>query len=79
MANVCPVAQVFRAFGWENTESMQDWTLGYMVMGCMQVVSDYLTPYDGEMRMMRSNNQPVVVYSYRMRFWRDPANTLSSA
>lgn len=48
-------------------------------MGCMQVVSDYLTPYDGEMRMMRSNNQPVVVYSYRMRFWRDPSNTPSSA
>ncbi len=48
-------------------------------MARMQVVSDYLTPYDGEMRMMRSKNQPVVVYSYRMRFWRDSSNTLFSA
>ena len=48
-------------------------------MACVQVVSDYLTPYDGEMRMMRSNNQPVVVYNYRMRFWRDPSSTPSSA
>ena len=48
-------------------------------VGGVQVVSDYLTPYDGEMRMMRSNNQAVVVYSYRMRFWRDPSKTPSLA
>lgn len=49
------------------------------VVACIKVVSDYLTPYDGEMRMMRTNNQPVVVYNYRMRFWRDASNIPSSA
>ena len=36
-----------------------------------QVVSDYLTPYDGELLMMRAQSSPVTVYTYRMRFWRD--------
>lgn len=36
-----------------------------------QVVSDYLTPYDGELLMMRAQSNPVTVYTYRMRFWRD--------
>jgi hypothetical protein len=36
-----------------------------------QVVSDFLTPYDGEMLMLRAQNSPVVMYTYRMRFWRD--------
>lgn len=38
----------------------------------MQVVSDYLTPYDGEMLMMRAKSSPVVIYTYKMRFWRSP-------
>lgn len=43
------------------------------MLGCsLQVVSDYLTPYDGEMLMMRSKNSPVVIYTYKMRFWRSP-------
>lgn len=37
----------------------------------VQVVSDYLTPYDGELLMMRAQSNPVTVYTYRMRFWRD--------
>ena len=36
-----------------------------------QVVSDYLTPYDGELKMMKAQNNPVVVYTYTMRFWKD--------
>jgi hypothetical protein len=38
------------------------------------VVSDYLTPYDGETLMMRAQNNPVVMYTYRMRFFRDVRN-----
>ena len=30
--------------------------------------SDYLTAYDGEMLLMRSQNKPVVIYTYRMQF-----------
>lgn len=44
----------------------------YYVHG-MQVVSDFLTPYDGEMLMMRAQNNPVTVYSYRMSFRRPAA------
>ena len=35
------------------------------------MVSDFLTPYDGEVLMLRAQNAPVVMYTYRMRFWRD--------
>lgn len=35
---------------------------------CHQVVSDYLTPYDGEEKMLKAMNQPVVTYTYRMSF-----------
>jgi hypothetical protein len=34
--------------------------------------SDYLTPYDGEQKMMQTRGKPVVVYTYRMRFERVP-------
>lgn len=47
--------------------------------GALQVVSDYLTPYDGEMLMMRAKNSPVVVYTYKMRFWRDAKNNVAAA
>ena len=30
--------------------------------------SDYLTAYDGEMLLMRSQNKPVVIYTYKMQF-----------
>ena len=38
-----------------------------------QVVSDFLTPYDGEMLMIRAQSNPVTVYSYRMSFRRPAA------
>ncbi|KAI8471550.1 MAG: hypothetical protein J3K34DRAFT_520489 [Monoraphidium minutum] len=35
-----------------------------------QVVSDYLTPYDGEAAYLAARNQPVAVYTYKMAFTR---------
>lgn len=35
-----------------------------------QVVSDYLTPYDGEKSYLEARNRPVAVYTYRMAFTR---------
>lgn len=70
-------SQCFTKYKWRDLDSAKRQSGPQIV--ATQVVSDYLTPYDGEMRMMRSNNQPVVVYSYRMRFWRDPESTPSSA
>ncbi|CAL5226960.1 g9845 [Coccomyxa viridis] len=70
-------SQCFTKYKWRDLDAAKRQSGPQIV--ATQVVSDYLTPYDGEMRMMRSNNQPVVVYSYRMRFWRDPSNTPSSA
>ena len=35
-----------------------------------QVVSDYLTPYDGESMMLKAQNKPVVIYTYTMSFRR---------
>lgn len=36
----------------------------------VQVVSDYLTPYDGEAAYLSAQNRPVAVYTYRMAFTR---------
>ncbi|KAL0028582.1 hypothetical protein WJX79_003346 [Trebouxia sp. C0005] len=33
-----------------------------------QVISDYLTAYDGELRLIKAQNRPVVVYTYSMVF-----------
>ena len=35
-----------------------------------QVISDYLTAYDGELLSIRAQNRPVVVYTYSMFFVR---------
>jgi hypothetical protein len=35
-----------------------------------QVVSDYLTPYDGERAYLSANGRPVAVYTYRLAFTR---------
>jgi hypothetical protein len=39
----------------------------------LQVVSDYLTPYDGEQLYLRTMNKPVALYTYRMAFRRAAA------
>ena len=36
----------------------------------LQVVSDYLTAYDGELALLQANNRPVTVFTYRMLFRR---------
>ena len=33
-----------------------------------QVISDYLTAYDGELQAIKAQNRPVVVYTYTMSF-----------
>ncbi len=35
-----------------------------------QVITDYLTAYDGELLSIRAQNRPVVVYTYSMLFVR---------
>ena len=34
----------------------------------LQVVSDYLTVFDGEEKMMKAMNKAVTLYTYRMSF-----------
>jgi hypothetical protein len=36
----------------------------------LQVVSDYLTPFDSEMDAIRFANKPITTYTYRMAFSR---------
>lgn len=38
----------------------------------MQVVSDFLTPFDGDVLYMQAMNKPIVMYTYRMAFMRPP-------
>ncbi len=33
-----------------------------------QVISDYLTAYDGELQLIKAQNRPVVLYTYSMVF-----------
>lgn len=33
-----------------------------------QVISDYLTPYDGEGMMLKAKNRPIAIYTYAMSF-----------
>ena len=40
----------------------------------MQVVSDYLTAYDGELDLLRSKNQPVCKFVYKMQMFRPRVN-----
>ena len=37
-----------------------------------QVISDYLTAYDGELQVIKAQNRPVVVYTYTMSFVKQP-------
>ncbi len=44
-----------------------------------QVVSDYLTAYDGESLFLESRGSPVVEYKYKMSFMRKPTAAASLA
>ncbi|KXZ49476.1 hypothetical protein GPECTOR_21g702 [Gonium pectorale] len=44
-----------------------------------QVVSDYLTPYDGEQQYLMAMNKPYAQYTYRMAFRRPSLNASATA
>jgi hypothetical protein len=44
-----------------------------------QVVSDYLTPYDGDQTYLRAGNRPVATYTYRLAMVRDDEEDGSGA
>lgn len=69
-------SQCFTKYKWRDSAAAQRESGPQIV--ATQVVSDYLTPYDGEMLMMRAKNSPVVVYTYKMRFWRDAKNNVAA-
>lgn len=61
-------SQCFTKYKWRTqTEAAKS---GGPEIVATQVVSDYLTPYDGEAMMLRANSKPVVVYTYNMSFRR---------
>lgn len=59
-------SQCFTKYRWRTTEEAARDNGPEIV--ATQVVSDYLTPYDGEMLMMQAKDKPVVKYTYRMTF-----------
>ena len=61
-------SQCFTKYKWRSPEQAAQ-TGGPLIVAT-QVVSDYLTPYDGEGMMLRAKNRPVVVYTYTMTFRR---------
>ncbi|KAK9796302.1 hypothetical protein WJX73_009432 [Symbiochloris irregularis] len=61
-------SQCFTKYKWRTTEEAAIDNGPEIV--ATQVVSDYLTPYDGEMLMMQAKDRPVVVFTYRMTFRR---------
>lgn len=61
-------SRCFTKYKWRS-ETQAAQTGGPQIVAT-QVVSDYLTPYDGEALLLRSRNRPVVVYTYNMSFRR---------
>lgn len=61
-------SQCFTKYKWRSPQEAAQ-TGGPLIVAT-QVVSDYLTPYDGEALMLRARNKPIVVYTYNMSFRR---------
>ena len=61
-------SQCFTKYKWRPPEEAA--RSGGPAIVATQVVSDYLTPYDGETMMLKAQNRPVVVYTYTMSFRR---------
>uniref|UniRef100_A0A061QUK1 DUF6816 domain-containing protein n=2 Tax=Tetraselmis sp. GSL018 TaxID=582737 RepID=A0A061QUK1_9CHLO len=59
-------SQCFTKYKWRSRAEAE--RTGGPVIVATQVVSDYLTPFDGEERMISAMNKPVAVYTYRMSF-----------
>jgi len=63
-------SQCFTKYKWRSEEeAARD---GGPAIVATQVVSDFLTAYDDEMKYMQAMNRPVVMYTYRMQFRRVP-------
>jgi len=62
--NKVKASQCFTKYKWRSREA----AAGGPMIVATQVVSDYLTPSDGEEKMIQAMNKPVVVYTYRMSF-----------
>ena len=52
---------------------------GGPVVVATQVVSDFLTSYDDQALYMKTMNQPIVKYTYKMTFVRPPDATAQAA
>lgn len=66
-------SQCFTKYKWRSMR--QALAQGGPVIVATQVVSEYLTPYDGDQLYMAAMNQPVVLYTYRMAFNAPPPAT----
>ncbi|GLC41532.1 hypothetical protein PLESTB_001000800 [Pleodorina starrii] len=64
-------SQCFTKYKWRSAEAAAR-DAGPAIVAT-QVVSDYLTPYDGEQQYLMAMNKPYAQYTYRMSF-RRPAN-----
>ena len=60
-------SQVFTKYLWRDAESLAQAGGGPAIVAT-QTVGDFVTPYDGNDKMMRAGNRPVVRYTYRMAF-----------
>jgi len=63
--NKVKASQCFTKYKWRSREAAN----GGPVIVATQVVSDYLTPSDGEEKMIQAMNKPVVIYTYKMSFF----------
>jgi hypothetical protein len=59
-------SQCFTKYKWRPLEAAA--AAGGPAIVATQVVSDYLTPYDGEQLYIQAMNKPVATYLYRMAF-----------
>ncbi|GIL68328.1 hypothetical protein Vafri_21608, partial [Volvox africanus] len=65
-------SQCFTKYKWRSPEVAQRENGPTIV--ATQVVSDFLTPYDGEQQYLMAMNTPYAQYTYRMAFRRPPNN-----
>eukprot|EP00884_Botryococcus_braunii_P004263 jgi/Botrbrau1/13838/Bobra.0056s0075.1 len=64
-------SRCFTKYKWRDLEAAE--REGGPAIVATQVVSDYLTPDDGEELMLRAGDRPIVKYTYTMAFFKVPA------
>lgn len=67
-------SQCFTKYKWREVEEAE--REGGPAIVATQVVSDYLTPDDGEELLLRAADHPVVKYTYTMAFFKSPTISL---